>query len=208
MRFTKVGGILVTALILSVGPAAAQIEKGQNEAGVYVGGILGDDLTNSSPGGAAMTPELDDDVVFGVRWGYNFNQRWGLDVSAGYIPGTAQSVPPGMGISASGEVDIDVFLFDVDGVFYFNPDSRAAIYVLAGIGFASGDLDAPLPLGGMLVQDDSGITANAGVGAKFFITDHFLIRVEARYRFIDSLVDQFDDSLNTGEGTVGASWVF
>jgi len=35
-----------------------------------------------------------------------------------------------------------------------------------------------------------------------------MIRGEARYRYIDSLLEQFDDSLNTVETTAGVGWKF
>ena len=35
-----------------------------------------------------------------------------------------------------------------------------------------------------------------------------MIRAEARYRYIASLLEKFDDSLSTVETTVGVGWKF
>jgi len=84
--------------------------------------------------------------------------------------------------------------------------------VLAGVGYASADLDRPIV--GLVgatpvsIKDDNGFTLNAGIGAKYFITDNFLIRAEARYRYLDKVVDRFDDSLNTVETTLGVGYRF
>ncbi len=49
---------------------------------------------------------------------------------------------------------------------------------------------------------------NAGVGAKYFVNDRFLVRLEARYRYLDGVLDEFEDSLNTVETTLGVGWRF
>ncbi len=58
------------------------------------------------------------------------------------------------------------------------------------------------------ITDDDGFTLNAGVGAKYFATEHLIIRAEARYRYVDKVVDRFDNSLGTVETTLGVGWQF
>ena len=58
------------------------------------------------------------------------------------------------------------------------------------------------------IGDDSGFTANAGVGIKYFVDDQFIVRLEGRYRYLDAVVDNFDTSLNTFETTLGVGWKF
>lgn len=53
-----------------------------------------------------------------------------------------------------------------------------------------------------------GFTLNAGGGVKFFATGQFMIRFGARYRYLDTLTDKLDDSLNTYEATLGIGWRF
>lgn len=84
--------------------------------------------------------------------------------------------------------------------------------MLAGVGYASADLDRSIvgTVGGqpVTIEDDQGFTLNAGLGAKYFITDNFLIRAEARDRYPDKVLDRFDDSLNTVETTLGVGYRF
>lgn len=187
-------------------PVYAAATSKPNELHVYAGELFGDDLTDTSVSGDQ--PELDDEIAFGVRYAYNFTRAWAIEGSLGFSPGTVI----GIGSVAGGEIDMDVFLIDVDAVWTFTPGKKAEGYLVFGGGFASADLDQPIQgtVGGnsVRVEDDSGFTLNAGVGGKFLITESFMVRVEGRYRFIDALVDPLDDSLSTVEATVGAGWRF
>jgi hypothetical protein len=51
-------------------------------------------------------------------------------------------------------------------------------------------------------------SGSAGAGLKYFVNDRFLVRLEARYRYLDKVVDRFDDSRNTVETTLGVGWTF
>ncbi len=70
--------------------------------------------------------------------------------------------------------------------------------MLAGVGYASADLDRRLvgTVGAQPVSitDDEGFTLNAGIGAKYYATDRLIVRAEARYRYLDKVLDRFDDS--------------
>jgi outer membrane beta-barrel protein len=191
------------ALALSSVPAIAQVQPQSQEVGAYAGAVFGDDLTKSNISG--RQPELDDDVAFGLRYGYNFNEAWGLDVALGYSPNKATGLP-------GGDIDLNLTTLDVDAVYHFPVAGKVVPYVLAGVGYVSADLDRPIAglANGqpVAIDDDDGFTANAGLGAKFYLTDQFLLRVEGKYRYLDKLVDNLDDSLNTFEATLGASYQF
>jgi len=204
LRSEGIAGLVASgALALNAVPAAAQVQPSSQEVHAYGGQLFGDDLTDTTISG--RTPKLDDDVTYGIRYGYNFTDTWGVELSLGQ---SATSVTE----LASGDVDLDLTTVDVDAVWHFNSGSRFVPYVVAGVGYASADLDAPIrgTVNGRAVsiEDDSGFTVNAGVGAKYFATDRFLVRLEARYRYLDGVVDNFDDSLNTFETTLGLGWKF
>ena len=191
------------ALALNAAPAVAQVEANSQEVHAYGGELFGDDLTDTKISG--RTPKLDDDLTYGVRYGYNFTSNWGIELSLGQSASSVTEL-------AGGDVDLDLSTVDVDAVWHFNSGSRFVPYVVAGLGYASADLDAPIRGtvngGAVSIEDDSGFTLNAGVGAKYFATDRFLVRFEARYRYLDGVVDNFDDSLNTFETTLGVGWKF
>jgi opacity protein-like surface antigen len=85
-------------------------------------------------------------------------------------------------------------------------------YLVGGAGYAWAKLDSPI-LGtvngqAVSIDDDGGFTLNAGVGAKYFINDRFMVRLEARYRYVDAVLDNFDDALSTVETSLGVGWQF
>jgi outer membrane beta-barrel protein len=193
----------LAALALSALPAYAQVQPGTSEVHVYAGHLTGDDLTDTAISG--RTPELDDDITYGIRYGYNVTENWGLELSLGYTPTEVTNV-------GTANIDVDVTTLDLDGVYHFTTGSRFVPYLLAGVGYANADLDARINglVGGQQVSigDDSGFTLNAGVGAKYFATDRLLLWAEGRYRYVDGLVDAFDDSLNTFEPSIGVGYLF
>ena len=202
-RETMVGLAAFGVLMLSTVPAIAQVQAKTHEVHIYGGEMFGDDLTEGAVSG--QTPELDDDITYGIRYGYNFTESWGLELSLGHSPNSVTGL-------AGGDADLDLTTFDVDAVWHLNPGARLVPYVVAGVGYATADLDRPIAgtVNGQNVSigDDSGFTLNAGVGAKYFVTDRFLIRLEARYRYLDGIVDSFGESLNTFETTLGVGWRF
>lgn len=207
MTMTKqslIGLATAGALAVTAVPAMAQVTAGSQEVHAYVGEAFGDDLSDRKING--RTPKLDDDLTYGFRYGYNFTDAWGLDLSLGQ---TNTSVT---GLRGR-DTDLDLTTFDVDAIYHFNPGSRFVPYVLAGIGYASADLDRPIigvvsGVGPVRIKDDSGFTLNAGVGAKYFIADNVSLRLDARYRYLDKVIDRFDDSLNTFETTLGVGFQF
>jgi len=200
-----VGVAALGTLGLQALPALAQgaPAAGTQEVDVYAGELFGDDLTDRAISG--QTPKLDDDITFGLRYSYNITDALGIEASVGRSQSSVTKL-------AGGDIDLDLTTIDVDAVWNFNNGTRFSPYVLAGVGYASADLDRPIV--GLVgatpvsIKDDNGFTLNAGIGAKYFITDNFLIRAEARYRYLDKVVDRFDDSLNTVETTLGVGYRF
>jgi outer membrane beta-barrel protein len=197
-----VGLAAVGTLALQAMPALAQ-EAGTHEVHAYAGELFGDDVTDRAISG--QTPELDDDITFGLRYGYHITDALGIEMSAGRTPTSVTNV-------AGGDIDLDLTTLDVDAVWSFRNGTRFYPYVLAGVGYATADLDRRIQgtVGAQPVSlaDDEGFTLNAGLGAKYLLTDHLLLRAEARYRYLDKVVDRFDDSLNTVETTLGVGWQF
>lgn len=193
------GSLAVTAV-----PAMAQVAGGTQQADVYVGEAFGDDVTDTRITG--HQPKLDDDITYGLRYGFNFTDAWGLEMSLGRTNTSITGLP-------GGDTDLDLTTFDVDAIYHFNTHGPFVPYVTAGLGYASADLDRPIigtvnGVGPVRIDDDNGFTLNAGVGAKYFITDNVSLRLDARYRYLDKVVDRFDDSLNTFETTLGVGFQF
>ncbi|HET8698889.1 MAG TPA: porin family protein [Gammaproteobacteria bacterium] len=204
LQRTSIALAVLGALALNAAPAAAQ-ESGRdkNELQIHAGQLFGDKITNVDLSG--RRPELDDDVTYGVRYGYKFTPKWGLELSLEQSPNSVTNL-------AGGDVDLDLTTFDVDAAWRFANTEHWAPYVAFGVGYASADLDRPLTglVNGQTVSidDDKGYSVNAGIGAKYFPSRHVLVDLEARYRYLDKVLERFDDSVGTVETSVGVGWRF
>jgi outer membrane beta-barrel protein len=203
MEWKLVGLSAIAALGIHAAPASAQVQEGTQEVDIYGGELFGDKLTDRAVSGT--TPELDDDVTYGLRYAYNVTNSFGIEASLGNAASSATKL-------AGPDIDLDLTTLDLDAVWNIDTGSKLVPYVLAGAGYAKANLDRPITgtVNGQAVSldDDEGFTLNAGVGAKYFVTDNVQVRLEARYRYVDAVLDNLDDSLNTFETTLGVGWQF
>ncbi|HEY4367597.1 MAG TPA: porin family protein [Steroidobacteraceae bacterium] len=200
---TLVGLTALGALVLNAAPAVAQVEAGSQEVDIYAGEFFGGDLTDTAISG--RKPTLNDDLTYGFRYGYNFTDSWGTELSLGNTATSVSHLP-------RGDRDFDLSTLDIDAVWHFNSGTRLVPYVLAGVGYASSNLDNPIrgTVNGrpVAIGDDDGFTLNAGAGLKYLASDRVLVRLDARYRYLDSVTNRFDNSMNTVETTLGVGWRF
>ena len=165
---------------------------------IYAGQLFGDQLTDTPVSG--RTPDMDDDVTYGLRYEYNFSEAWGLELSLG-------ETPTKVGRLEGDDIDLNLTALDIDAIWHFGSGAPIAGYLVGGVGYAQADLDQEIT--GVAdgqevsIDDDGGYTVNAGIGGKWFLGDRFLIRLEARYRYLSAVVDRFEDPLNTYEATLG-----
>ncbi|MEJ0099619.1 MAG: hypothetical protein WDO12_07730 [Pseudomonadota bacterium] len=89
---------------------------------------------------------------------------------------------------------------------------KLSTYAVLGGGYVWADADDPIVgvVGSATktLQDDGGFTANAGVGAKLFVTDALYVGLDARYRYFDKLLKTDGDELNTVETTLSIGFRF
>ena len=173
--------LLVAALIpLS---ASAEIKEGSIELNPFVGGIIHD-------GGENLRAA----PVIGIRAGYNITTHIGVEGTIEYYRARVRSrgcdaVPPastppviiGTGPNAVQNHDltygcpndsINTVLYHVDAIYHFMPEQRFVPFVVAGIG------------GGHFDPNKTGtrnkLMADAGVGAKYWLTDATALRMDIR----------------------------
>ncbi len=100
----------------------------------------------------------------------------------------------------------------VAGARYNYPQYPVVAYVLIGAGYAWANLDTPFAgeINGRAVTltDSNGFTANAGIGAKYYVNKNLYVDVLARYRYLNGLVSDSNQHLNTTETTLGIGWRF
>jgi outer membrane beta-barrel protein len=191
------------AASLITAPAFAQVEARSQEVSAYAGQLFGDKLTDTPVSG--QVPELDDDFTYGFRYAYNLTPHLALEAAVGETPSSATRL-------AGEDIDLDLTTLDVDALWHFNPGGRVVAYAIGGVGYARANLDEPIT--GLVagqpvsIDGDEGFTLNAGAGAKFYVNDRVLVRLEARYRYLDGVLDNHEDSLDTVETTLGVAWQF
>ena len=163
MNRDKLMGLMMLAVVAtSAAPAVAQVEAGTHELHAYAGELFGDDLTDTEVSG--RTPETDDDATYGMRYTYNITDSWGVELSLGQTASSAMKL-------ATHDVDLDLTTVDLDAVWHFDFGARVAPYVVAGIGYVTAELEEPIhgTVDGapVVIEDDDGFTANAGLGVSF-----------------------------------------
>ena len=207
-RIAILGLITLGVAALRGSPARAQTRAGSQDLQIYAGEMFGDRLTGSPLTG--RYPLLNDDVVFGGRYTYNFADQWGLQLSAGYSPGRAAGV-------AGGDSDLGLTAADLDVVWNITPGftfgGHALVpYTELGVGYAWANLNHPLygvvGTTRMAIADSNGYTANAGFGAKYYLTSNFFVDFDARYRYLSKLINNDSRGLNSGETTLSVGYQF
>jgi outer membrane protein len=197
----------VGLIALHGSPAAAQ-EQSSQQIQVYGGEVFGDRLTETTISGS--TPRLNDSATVGARYNFNYTDMWGVQLSAGYSPSYAAHV-------ASGNGNLDLTTVDLDGVWNIMPDLEIAgfkvvPYALVGVGYAWANLDRQI-LGSVgtthvSITDSNGYTANAGLGAQYYVTNDLFVDFGGRYRYLSKLVSYYGTGMNTIETTLGVGWRF
>jgi opacity protein-like surface antigen len=206
-QLTALGLATVGAFALHGNRAAAQ-ERNLQEIQVYGGETFGDRLTERPIAGS--TPRLNDSATVGARYNFKYTDTWGVQLSAGYSPSYAAHV-------TSGNSNLGLTTVDLDGVWTLAPGFtvggyQIVPYAVAGVGYAWAKLDRPIQgtLGTtpLAITDSNGYTANAGIGAKYYVTNNLFVDFNGRYRYLSRIVNSNGQGLNTAETTLGVGWRF
>jgi outer membrane beta-barrel protein len=201
-QFAMLASVTLGATVLHMSPAAAASPTSQ-EIQLYGGEIFGDRLTQTTISGS--TPRFNDSATLGGRYTVNYTDTWGVQLSAGYSPGRAGHV-------RSGDGSFGITTVDLDGVWNFTPGYKVVGYAVAGVGYAWANLDREIlgSVGGtpVTISDSNGYTANAGLGAKYYLTDNLFLDLDTRYRYFSKLVSNNGQGVNTVETTLGVGWKF
>jgi opacity protein-like surface antigen len=199
----RLGLVAIIAVMLRGVPALAEEQAGTHSIEIFGGELFGDNLTHAPVSGS--TPRVNDNATFGARYNYNITDMWGIQVSGGYSPTRAARV-------ASGNDNLGITTVDLDAVWNITPQYPIVAYAFAGGGYAWANLNRPIEgvINGrsVVITDCNGFTANVGIGAKYYMTNHVFIDLQARYRYLNRLVNNSNQNLNMAEATLGVGWRF
>ena len=202
-RYAVAGTALAAALALQSAPALSQEQAGAQSVEIFGGELFGDRLTDTPLSG--RTPRLNDDALAGLRYNYNLTDMWGVQLSSGYSWSRASRLQTGKNL-------LGVTTVDLDAMWNITPQFPLVAYVLAGAGYAWANLDSPIAGESngraVILTDGNGFTANAGIGVKYYVNGNLYIDALARYRYLDRLVSDANQHMNTAETTLGIGWRF
>lgn len=199
-KYTVAGSVLpaMAALALQCAPTMADEQPRTQSIEIFGGEVFGDKLTDAPVSG--RNPRLNDAVPAGIRYNYNLTDMWGVQLSSGYSWSRASRIP-------NGENTLGVTTVDLDAVWNITPQFPFVAYALAGAGYAWANLGSPI-VGeshdrAVALTDGNGFTANAGIGVKYYLSSNLYVDALARYRYLDRLVSDPNQHLNTTETTLG-----
>jgi len=177
---------LVAALFLMPIPAlAGGGEKGDWEVGLYTGYGWLDDYGNFHP---------KDDLLWGLRGGYFFTPHWNLELSWQRL-----DTETDIGILGVQDQDAELSALRLNVLYNFLPGKELRPFVTAGVGCEKFDA------GSFGSRSDVGF--NVGGGLRWFMTEHFDLRMDGR--FVQTHVgDDVNETQQNVEATVGIGWVF
>ena len=85
-------------------------------------------------------------------------------------------------------------------------------YSVIGAGYGWANLDHALSgvVGGtpVSISPSNGVTGNAGLGAKYYLSENLFIDFDARYRYLSKLVSNYGQGLNTAETNLDVRYRF
>jgi OOP family OmpA-OmpF porin len=161
--------------------ANAEIRAGAVEVTPFVGKMFFDEEAN-----------LKNQVVYGLREGYNFTKNIGIEGSIEFVHASVDDLTkpeggnPSFGAPASA---VTSYLYHIDGIYHFLPDGDFNPFVTAGAGVAIYHPNVNSTNGRFLTD--------VGAGAKYWFSDRAALRVEVRD------IITFDRTLNNIEVTGG-----
>jgi OOP family OmpA-OmpF porin len=160
---------------ITAAPVSAEIVPGRHSVSPFIGWYSFDhDL------------QLKDKPVYGLRLGYDFTERWGVEGAFDYVP-TKSKVASG---------DVKAYGARLDALYHFRYKESLVPFLAAG-------------LGGTMIDYPWGIKENGnhflfdyGGGLKYFLSDDWALRADIRHLLV------FNGGRQDWEFTLGLSWLF
>lgn len=173
-KLTCMAFTVVLAFLLA-STASAQIVPEKISASPFIGGYSFYHKTY-----------LRDNLVFGLRVGYDITEHWGVEGAFDYVPTKLRN----------GGNSTNVFGYRLDALYHFMPREKLVPFLAAGVGGTTSDKSA----GSRSSETDSLI--NYGCGVKYFLTEALALRADIRHLWV------FDGGRNDWEYTLGLTYLF
>jgi OOP family OmpA-OmpF porin len=181
--------MMVAALVFLLPLSAhSEIKEGSFEVGAFGGYNFFEKGQN-----------LKDHPIYGGQLGYNFTRYFGIEGGAAFIntyvaDQTITGNKEGRFISPTDRVTPTFYY--LDAVYHFKPDGNFNPFVVAGIG---GTHYNPA------ISTKDMFTFNAGIGAKFWLTDNIALRIDLKDYIVTEV---FQETYNNIAATIGITFAF
>jgi OOP family OmpA-OmpF porin len=174
--------LLAAAVALAALPAAAQLQFGRMDTGLYLGGSIGGSEYRNACAGIVGVSCDEKDVAWKGFAGWQFNRHLGLELGYANL-GKAEVSGTGVSVRSRGA--------DLVGVFTLPLNEMFAVYGKAGIAYMRTKANAP---GGEVKENTTDPTFGGGVRVNF--ARNFAARLEwQRYHDVG-------DENTTGKGKI------
>jgi OOP family OmpA-OmpF porin len=187
MKAMRHAALMIVAVILLLPlPVRSEIRAGSFEVSPFAGYNFFETRQN-----------LEDDLVFGGRLGYNFTKNFGIEAAGEFIKTEVDDkienyTKEGQFTSPMDDVDITFYHFDL--LYHFMPEGNFNPFIVAGYGGAHYSPET-------INDNDMGIVS-FGLGAKFWLVDNVALRLDLR----DNMV--LDETIHNLEATLGVVFAF
>lgn len=132
--------------------------------------------------------DLNSGPTYGVRLGYDFTKRFGVEMDLGYVDTKYTEVAP--------DRYTDVYNYRLEALYHFSPEKKLVPFVAAGFGGQTMNYrNTPK-------SDTTHFAGDYGVGLKYFLTDNVALRTDLRH------VLGFASIENNLEWTFGLTFLF
>jgi len=132
--------------------------------------------------------DLESGPTYGVRLGYDFTKRFGVELDLGYVDTKYTETAP--------DRYTDVYNYRLEALYHFFPEKKLVPFVVAGLGGQTMNYkNTPK-------ENSTHFAGDYGVGLKYFLTDNVALRTDLRH------VLGFASIENNLEWTFGLTFLF
>ena len=169
--------LVVMFMLLAFSTSYAQVTPGSVTISPTIGGYMFEG-----------NQDMDNSLSVGLRAGYNFTKYFGIEGYAHYVPTDIEN----------SSTNVDYLGYGLEGLYHFMPDSKFVPFFAIGVGGVHYSKATEDTTDGKRDK----ITADYGVGVKYFVTENVALRADVRH------VIPFDGVNNDLLYTVGLSFAF
>jgi OmpA-OmpF porin, OOP family len=159
---------VIMMLMFVVKASQADITAGSFSFTPFIGGY-----------GFEGNENLKNTYTAGLRAGYNFTERWGVEGFFNYVPTEVKDAV---------DADVKLYGYGIEGIYHLTPEGHFVPFLAIGIG----GLRYNVPTDGLEINK---FAVDYGAGLKYFLTDDIALRADVRH--ILPFNDRYNDLLVT-----------